>query len=202
MDDEIGEVLGYLDSQNYKMKEGVEDTLRQIYSVENWIYIGADPDTPWRSKVGMTSGQLNTRDSSPHNPEYGLYHAFKVKEGIADKDVRDIEREIHRFLGSRYFRYRHRESNRESEWFGVPPASAVIIVRGLLTDEFNDLLSGHYCDVHEIFFPNEWHNIRLANELAGQNSEGLRRPPYKATNNNAPVCLNPTGCGEVCKCYG
>jgi len=204
-DDSVEDILGPIDSQDYKMVAVVEEWQRQDKSVENWIYIGADPDTPWRAKVGLTTGNLGTRAGCHGNPEYDILHAFKIKEGVPPEKVKEIETQIHESLEGEYHRYPHRRSDKPSEWFKVPAIDAVQVVGNILLEKHSWQTHWFHCHDRGEDVINSWKNEKLSKELSGENTEGLTRAPYKATDNNNPTvsaeCFMPGGCGRDCECW-
>jgi len=89
---------------DYKQAQVEQEQLRQERSTSGWIYIGVDVRQHSIAKIGYTGGSLGTRASGTQNPFYDLRYAFKIKEGVSDKTVRQIDSAVKRFLDRHYRR--------------------------------------------------------------------------------------------------
>ncbi|MDN7999452.1 GIY-YIG nuclease family protein [Burkholderia multivorans] len=185
------------DYDDFKSSEVERERLRQENSVIGWIYIGVDTDRPGKSKIGLTSGELGTRASSAQNPDYTLFCAFKIKEGVGIARIKAIEDAIKKMLSQRYRRQSHVESEELSEWFYVDPYELRELVHGFLYKKYSSDMHCYHCDERDIGVIHSWENNRLIN--------GGQRIPYQPMDlSNPPVssdCLTPPGCGADRECW-
>lgn len=88
-------------------------------SVNKWLYLGADRNNESFAKIGITTGDLSTRSSSPGNPNYYIFCAFKCKHDILKSELENIERKILIRFDELYpkKRLQHAESGWLSECF-------------------------------------------------------------------------------------
>ncbi|EGR2842062.1 hypothetical protein DBT73_RS13125 [Vibrio parahaemolyticus] len=111
----------------------------------SWIYIGADCEKLEWSKVGKTTGKLETRHRSPQNPNYFIYAAFE----IYDDKVHEIEEHIHDQLANYELdNIRHFTTGNQSECYRVNP----------------DIMMGY---VEEIIDRKYSSSVRYANDTHG-----------------------------------
>ncbi|WP_152594601.1 hypothetical protein [Massilia sp. BSC265] len=187
---------------DYKEAWVEHDRLRQSNSLIGWIYIGIDTRRPGEVKVGKTTGELGTRASSTQNPYYTLFHAFKVKEGLAPHIIGSIEESTFAMLDGQYDRVTHWGSNKKSEWFKARPGRLLLspeemaeVVSEFLYQHYSSSMYCYYCPDRDIGVIHGWHNPLVRGNL----------PPYQALDHsNPPVafeCYLPGGCGLDCNCW-
>ncbi|WP_024690612.1 hypothetical protein [Pseudomonas tremae] len=109
---------------DYKMEWVWERTKRDIESTEGWLYLGADAVNKSFAKVGLTTGNLQSRSYSSGNPNFYLFCAFKCRHDLSGRELKSIEKGILSVLEERYQyddgstkRERHYESGSMSECF-------------------------------------------------------------------------------------
>jgi hypothetical protein len=78
-----------------------------------YIYIGGDRSKAQQTKVGKTIREPNKRISETTNPDYYLYHSYRV----AAEDLSKVEKAIHKKISKSYKRIKFVHTNRNSEWF-------------------------------------------------------------------------------------
>lgn len=185
------------DFDDYKSAEVERERLRQENSTEWWIYIGVDTERDHEAKIGLTSGKLGTRASSAQNPRYTLIFAFKVKHGIGEPKLKEIEGAVIAMLETYYQRLRHRTTGRKTEWFVVNAHEMREVVHNFLYEHYSYYMNCYYCHEREIGVILSWQNDDLIHRRAIS--------PYHARDlSNPPVsfeCLTPPGCGANCDCW-
>lgn len=184
--------------RDYKSDMVEEDRLLQEHSTEWWIYIGLNPDRPERAKIGLTSNGLKTRASATHDPEYGLFYAFKVRHGIGERMLKEIETAIIAMLEQRYVRVNRRVTGKSTEIFEVTAEQMREDVYHFLCAHFTFYLKSYYDQDRDMWVIYAWQNPY---HLVGKNL-----PPYYAQDHsNPPIayeCLVPPGCGDPdCGCW-
>lgn len=95
----------------YKMEFLHNQAKENFESTEKWIYLGSNARDSGFAKVGMTMGDLTTRSSSPDNPSYYLFCAFKCKHNITKSAPKDLETDVLSYL-KRVFVYPDGSSKR------------------------------------------------------------------------------------------
>lgn len=182
---------------DYKTAHVERERLRQENSYIGWIYVGVCVERPDRAKIGLTTGELGTRASSPQNPSFALLCAFKVKEGTEPRIFKEIEGAAKDMLGKRYKRINHISSGLPSEWFYADPLEFRTVVHDFLYEMFDRYMDCYWCSDREFGVIRSWQNDRLLN--------GGHVVPYQANDlSNPPVafeCTMPPGCGEDCNCW-
>lgn len=78
-----------------------------------YIYIGGDRSKPQQSKVGKTTRKPEKRVSETTNPDYYLYHSYRVPIEILSR----AETAIHKRISKSHKRIKFVNTNRNSEWF-------------------------------------------------------------------------------------
>lgn len=184
--------------RDYKTQWLEEEAQRQANSTEWWIYIGSDPERPHRAKIGLTSNGLRTRATATHDPGYGLFYAFKVKHGIGEATLKQIEGAIISMLEQHYVRVAHRVTGRPSEIFVVSAEEMRDVVYQFLCEHFTFYLNAYYDHDREMWVIYSWQNPY---HLVGKDL-----PPYYAQDHSNPSvafeCLMPPGCGDPdCRCW-
>ena len=108
----------------YKMEFLHNQAKENFESTEKWLYLGSNARDSGFAKVGMTMGNLTTRSSSPENPSYYLFCAFKCRHNITKSELKDLEADALSYLGSVFVhpdgsskRAKHHESELISECF-------------------------------------------------------------------------------------
>ena len=212
---------------DYKMDWVEKQNRLQGESVEGWIYIGVSTNHPYIAKIGLTAGKLGTRASSSQNPFYTLLCAFKIKVGISQQIIYQIESTIISELSKHYQRLEHISSSRLSEWFAGNPNEIRENVNHILCDRFLNEMYGFHCDIRNEFIIYSWEN----KWLCGQNSNNTlgindwlqyspfddepylkepfqiyrKRVNYLASDPNPPRnpdCFMQGGCGDPeCGCW-
>ena len=181
---------------DYKSEWVESKRLRQENSIDGWIYIGVDTRFDNMAKVGLTTGRLGTRASGSQNPSYALLCAFKIKEGVASKNIKEIENAVIDFLSESYKRIPHKTSGRFSEWFYVKPSEMREHVQYFLSDNYRCDMRCYYCSVRDIDVIYSWENTMLL--------ERAFRSPYQANDLSSPpvdpACFMQGGCGAGCDC--
>ncbi|WP_175875195.1 GIY-YIG nuclease family protein [Burkholderia sp. BCC0097] len=185
------------DYDDFKSSQVEWERQRQQNSVVGWIYIGVDLERPGRAKIGLTTGELGTRASSPQNPFYTLFYAFKIKEGVSATKIHEIEDAAKQMLWQRYQRIVHIESGQLSEWFYVDPYELRELLRSFLYENYSMYMYCYHCSERDIGVIESWENNRLIN--------GGDRIPYQPMDLSSPPvsseCLTPPGCGADCNCW-
>ncbi|EMX6285711.1 hypothetical protein ABN115_13375 [Providencia rettgeri] len=109
---------------DYKLQWLMTEDKKNFESVDKWLYIGADKINSRFAKIGITTGNLQSRSYSSTNPNYYLFCAFKCKHNISKVDLERVESSILSFLDDRYVnengetkRASHAESGVLSECF-------------------------------------------------------------------------------------
>ncbi|MBD8566194.1 GIY-YIG nuclease family protein [Oxalobacteraceae sp. CFBP 8763] len=102
-----------------------------------WLYIAIDIRDMSISKIGLTTkdSPINRiKEGRTYNPFLTLFTTYELSRctfGVSLKELRDIERYIHR-RSVFHPPIRHLYTGGESEWFYVPPDEAESMVDGLL----------------------------------------------------------------------
>lgn len=186
------------DYDDFKSSQNALEQKRQENSVRSWIYVGVDTRDPNEAKIGLTGGQLGTRASSPQNPRYTLYRAFKVKDGTTREKLKEIETDIKMMLTENYAPIPHYGSGELSEVFKVSPQEMAEVVNDHLLDKFRFDMLCYQCDQRDIGIIEGWENDKY---IRG----GVNLPYQPRDLSNPPVaieCLTPPGCGDPsCKCW-
>lgn len=188
-----GRAFGY----DYKMEWVEQENRRQARSIINWIYIGVDTRFNNMAKIGLTTGALGTRASGSQNPFYSLLCAYKIKEAVDSKVVKEIEDAVINLLSRYYQRISHVTTGRPSEWFYANPLDMRELVHDFLYDKFNWYMYSYHCVVRDIGVIHSWENRQLI--------YGSARNPYQANDLSSPpvdpACFMPGGCGAECNCW-
>ena len=183
---------------DFKSSQNELERLRQANSVTSWIYIGVDTQRPEEAKIGLTNNQLGTRASSPQNPYYTLYCAFKVKDGTSPQKLKEIESAIKKMLTANYIQIHHYGSGELSEIFKVSPKEMRDVVNNFLLENFRYSMLSYHCHERDIGVIEGWENKRYIHG-------GVNLPYQPNDLSNPPIwpeCLTPPGCGEPgCKCW-
>lgn len=185
---------------DYKIQYLRNEHNRQFSSTEAWIYIGIDTDRMDMFKIGLTTGKLNTRDTSSQNPFYTILTGFKVKVGISKSEIREIEQTVLTEVAECYERINLYNSGNVSEWFWGDPHEARDFVHDFLYESYSNKMNCYYCNIRDIGIIYGWENERI---LHGKN-----RKPYEVNDISNPPenpdCYNQGGCGDIdCeKCSG
>lgn len=186
------------DYDDFKSSQNALERLRQANSVTSWIYVGVDTQRPKEAKIGLTNGQLGTRASSPQNPYYTLYRAFKVKDGTPADKLKEIETAIKDMLTQNYIPVPHYGSGLLSEVFKVSPAEMSDVVNDFLLRNFNYYMLWYHCHERDIDVIEGWENNKYIRD-------GVNLPYQASDLSNPPVsfeCLTPPGCGHPsCRCW-
>lgn len=108
----------------YKTEYIHNQSRENFESVVNWLYLGADIRDIGYAKIGLTMGDLSTRSSSPANPNYYIFCAFKCRSNITKLQISEIEKNTLKHLESVFShdngstkRAPHADSGRMSECF-------------------------------------------------------------------------------------
>ena len=196
--DKDGEETFYFgESYDHKAAFIEQQEFRQEHSTVGWFYIGVYTGRWDRAKIGMTTGALGTRASSPQNPEYALLCAFKVKDGTEPGVFNTIDKDVKGMLGGRYQCINHVTSGKKSEWFYAKPTEFRTLVHDFLYEKYGYYMHCYYCSERDIGVINSWENNRLLHggSASSYQANDLSNPPV------APECLVPPGCGEDCQCW-
>lgn len=109
--------------EDFYFDRQMERDKRNFESTENWIYLGADIRDNLYSKVGITTGNLQSRSYSSAMPNYYLFCAFKAEIPTSKAHLEIVENDILANLDSQFgqhFRMRHTESGLLSEcYYGI-----------------------------------------------------------------------------------
>ena len=109
--------------EDFELDRQIERDKRNFESTENWIYLGADIRDIFYSKVGITTGNLQSRSYSSAMPNYYLFCAFKAEVETSKAQLEVIESDILANLDDQFgehLRMRHAESGMLSEcYYGV-----------------------------------------------------------------------------------
>ncbi|MGF1735365.1 GIY-YIG nuclease family protein [Photobacterium satsumensis] len=153
------EFLSNYQYRDYTVDAVMDETLRNIDSRENWIYIGVDTEKRGRAKIGMTTNGLETRGRCASNPDYLICYAFKLKANVKKEKVKEIEGYIKSNVENRGFKaIKHRSTNNKSEWFFISPQELREIIRQILIDIFMFDVDGHYDFDREEYILNIFEN--------------------------------------------
>nr|WP_313093224.1 GIY-YIG nuclease family protein [Moraxella sp. CTOTU48268] len=178
---------------DYKMQVLEDEYKRQYNSVKAWIYIGIDTDRMEMAKIGLTTGELQTRATSSQNPFYTLLVAFKVKVGIDSFQIAQIERAVLTEVAKHYDRIDHYNTGRRSEWFYGDPYEIRDFVQNFLYNEYSKEMNSYYCHIRDQGFINGWENELFL--------YGKTRNPYQVSDISKPPenpdCYNYGGCGDT-----
>lgn len=186
------------DHDDFKSSQNELERQRQINSVTSWIYVGLDTRDPNEAKIGLTNGQLGTRASSPQNPYYSLYRAFKVKDGTPRQKLQEIETAIKVMLTKNYAPVPHYTSETLSEVFKVSPQEMTEVINDFLLANFSFNILWHQCDQRDAGVIAGWESDKYIRGTAN-----LSYGPRDLSNSPvSPECLAPPGCGDPsCKCW-
>lgn len=183
---------------DYKLDSLEQERLRQERSTIGWIYIGIDVARQNISKIGLTTDRLGTRASGSQNPYFALFCAFKIREGVSESKVHEIEDSVIKFLSQYYQRINHYSSCRYSEWFVVNAQEMRDCVHNFLYDQYSSEMYSYWCNDRDIGVIHSWENTQLL--------QAKLRPEYKASDLSSPPvdsnCYMPGGCGRDCNCWG
>ncbi|QIL84332.1 hypothetical protein G7047_30400 (plasmid) [Diaphorobacter sp. HDW4A] len=109
--------------EDFELDRQMERDKRNFESTENWIYLGADIRDIFYSKVGITTGNLQSRSYSSAMPNYYLFCAFKAEIPTSKARLELVENDILANLDNQFgqqFRMCHAESGTLSEcYYGV-----------------------------------------------------------------------------------
>ena len=122
--------IGPINADHFFLREKDFDLQRQMErdqinfeSTENWIYLGADIRDNLYSKIGITTGNLQSRSYSSAMPNYYLFCAFKAEIPTSKAQLEMVENDILANLDIQFgqqLRMRHAESGSLSEcYYGV-----------------------------------------------------------------------------------
>lgn len=184
--------------RDYKSEWLEQEGQRQAESVTSWIYVGVDTRHPDEAKIGLTGGQLGTRASSPQNPYYTLFRAFKVKDGTSREKLKEIETAIKEMLSANYEPVAHYGSGSFSEVYKVSPQEMTEVVNNYLLKRFGSYILWYYCDQRDIGVIEGWENDKYIRDGVNLSYKprDLSSPPISLE------CLTPPGCGDPdCKCW-
>lgn len=184
---------------DYKTAALKKERLPQENSKDGWIYIGRDSRPPDTAKIGLTTNGLSTRASSSHNPTYVHYCAFKVKEGVTEKEIKAIEESTIGALTESFERLNHDGTGKPSEWFAASPVELREVVVDHLSALHSPSMDGYRCSDRDMLVIKSWEDDRI---LRGAE----KNKPYEASDlSNPPVvyeCYLPGGCGAAhCDCF-
>ncbi len=108
----------------YKMEFVHNESRENFESTEKWLYLGGNARDSEFAKVGITMSDLTTRSSSPENPSYYLFCAFKCRANISESQLKGIEESALCYLATVFVypdgstkRALHHDSQRISECF-------------------------------------------------------------------------------------
>ncbi|ECO7278095.1 hypothetical protein FXO89_23090 [Salmonella enterica] len=87
---------------DYKQEAIHERDKANFESLEKWVYLGADIRNPSYAKIGITMGDLTKRSYSSANPNYYLYCAFKCQSYLKKEQLKEIEKDVLKYLDSVY----------------------------------------------------------------------------------------------------
>lgn len=109
---------------DYKIQSIMTEDKKNFESVDKWLYVGADIKNEGFAKIGITTGNLQSRSYSSANPNYYIFCAFKCIHDISKKELKSIEEMVLSILDRKFTnehgvtkRVRHFESNAMSECF-------------------------------------------------------------------------------------
>lgn len=112
------------ESDDYKMAHVKQESLRELESIDGWVYIGANAANPRAAKLGITTGNLASRSYSSGNPDFFIFCAFKCKHNISPEMLVSIEKKLLLKFDEIYVdengtskRKRHYETGKLSEWY-------------------------------------------------------------------------------------
>lgn len=118
------EELGSTYDLDYKLEHLEQEAIRDLESLDKWLYLGADSMDRSFAKIGMTMGNLRSRSYSSSRPGYYLFCAFKFKHSMSIEKIRRVEEDVllrmdtfHRNSDGSSKRMIHYESRRLSECF-------------------------------------------------------------------------------------
>jgi hypothetical protein len=185
--------LGAFCMYDYKIEYLKNEHNRQFNSVDAWIYIGIDTDRLDRAKIGLTTGQLGTRATSSQNTSYTLLVAFKVKEGVNNYKIKEIERNVLKEVQKYYKPIYHYNTGRQSEWFYGKPEDIRDLVNDFLYENYSWEMNCYYCDIRERGVIYGWENRKFLydEEMNIYEVNDISNPPEN------PDCYNQDGCGDV-----
>mgnify|MGYP001185478653 FL=1 len=157
-DDEIDDDDDLYEGRDYKMAWQRRNLRYQEASLENWIYVGVDVGRPGVSKVGKTTGEMNTRSYGSQNPWFAIKYAFKLRAPMllsshaSDERVRlgkernrarvsVIEKAVKEILHGHYRCIHHYTSGKPSEWFEADADCMAALISAFLIERFpNDVI--------------------------------------------------------------
>lgn len=133
-----------------KLSHVLEVDQKNFESALKWIYIGADIRDAYYAKVGLTTGDLQSRSYSSARPTYYLFCGFKARHDISKERLEIIEKNILYELDNKYrfaeYRLKHAESSELSEcYFGIPFSRVFRSVHQVIYDNHsNDFITCEY----------------------------------------------------------
>lgn len=176
----------------YEMQYIENEHNRQFNSTEAWIYIGIDTDRMGMFKLGLTSGELRTRDTSSQNPFYTLLVGFKVKVGISNSEIREIEKAVLTAVSRICQPIYHYNSGNRSEWFYGNPYEIRDFVNYFLYENYSHKMNCYYCSIRQQGIVYGWENEHFLHGKSRNRYQvnDISNPPPD------PDCFNYGGCGD------
>ncbi len=128
---------------NYEMDLMSAKAQQEFESAVKWLYVGADIREKNYAKIGITTGDLQSRSYSSARPTYYLFCGFKALHETSREKLERIEKSVLFKLDTDYrfgsYRVRHTESGELSEcYYGAPLTRIFKAVHQILYDHHSN----------------------------------------------------------------